>query len=307
MLLVRSITPNKEVRHMTSTRFNSTILRITGTTTTALSANMMRRAALIPLYLVLLMFWPLGYALAEPPDAKSIVEAMKKAMEPERPSLRTIKMVMRAPDSPSVEWTTRQARKHLPEGNAFLTVRLRPKDVKGVALLVVERRNQKGDAQWIYLPTVRRVREVLPVSAYEAFLGTDFTYADLGLFNLRDRTFTLLGEETVGNTSAYKVEEVPIDQRYYSRIVTWIAKDTTLPLRRDFYDPANHLWRSERIEDSAIIDGVPTLLRVRMDDNEAHTSTEMRTTNVRYDVNLPDGLFEVSNLPKAAANPVWSR
>ena len=32
---------------------------------------------------------------------------------------------------------------------------------------------------------------------------------------------------------------------YYSRIVTWVAKDCMLPLRRDYYDAANQLWKTE--------------------------------------------------------------
>jgi hypothetical protein len=307
MLPLRCMKAAKETRHMTSRRLSPKSLRMGGTITSTLWKNGIRRAALIPLYIVLLMSLPPGPAVAQAADAKSIVEAMKRALEPERPSLRTIVMIMHDPLSEPVEWTTRQARKHLAEGNAFLTVRLRPDDVKGVALLVLEHRSQKRDAQFVYLPAVRRVREVLPVSAYEAFLGTDLTYADLGLFNLRDRTFTLLGEETVGHTPAYKIDEVPVDKRYYSHIVTWIAKDTMLPLRRDFYDPANDLWKSERVEDSAIVDGVPTILRLRMEDYEAHTSTEMRTTDVQYDAKLPDALFDVANLPKAAANPIWAQ
>jgi hypothetical protein len=231
---------------------------------------------------------------------------MKKAMEPERPSLRKIVMIMQSAEGEIVEWTARQARKRLPDGQRILTVRLSPRDIRGVALLVAERPKASADEQWIYLPMLKRVRRILPVSAFESFMGTDFTYADLGLVNLRDRSFEMLAEETVGDTPTYKIEEVPKDQRYYSRIVTWVAKETMLPLRRDFYDSGNRLWKRERVEDWSVIDGVPTMLRIRVEDLQEHTNTEQRITEVRYDERIPDRLFDPIQLPKAASSPIWS-
>ena len=159
--------------------------------------------------------------------------------------------------------------------------------------------------QWMYLPAVRRVRKIIPVSAFERFLNTDFTYYDLGFIGLHDRGFTYLGEETLAGTSTYKVQEMPRNPFYYSRVVTWIATDTFLPLQRDYYDPANVLWKTERFEDRTVIDGVPTTLRIIMEDKQEGTSSELRVSNVRYDAKVPDDLFDPKDLPKATSHPLW--
>jgi hypothetical protein len=157
------------------------------------------------------------------------------------------------------------------------------------------------------LPAVRRVRKLVPVSAYESFLGTDFTFADLGLVNLRGRKFSLLSEEMVAGVPAYKVQEIVAGAVfYYPRIVTWVAKDSMLPLRRDYYDAANHLWKAELYQDTAIIDGVPTVLRMRMEDRQQNTSTELRVSEVRYDATIPDDLFDPQRLPQASKHPLWT-
>ena len=269
--------------------------------------------------------------IARPPDAATIAQRMKAALEPERPSTRTVVLAMsstdgsatqptarqneirdelgqgkRSPDSSTTEWTARQARKKLPDGNRILTVILAPDDVKGVAFLIWERKDGP-DEQWLYLPAVRRVRKLVPVSAYESFLGTDFTFADLGFVNLRDRKFSLLGEETFAGVPAYKVQEImagPVF--YYSRIVTWVAKDSMLPLRRDYYDAANQLWKTELYQDVAVIDGTPTVLRIRMEDKISDTSTELRVSKVRYDAAIPDELFDPQKLPQASKHPLWT-
>jgi outer membrane lipoprotein-sorting protein len=245
-------------------------------------------------------------AMAGPPNAQTIVQDMKRALEPDRPSTRTLVLAMRAADGFTTEWTARQARKRLPDGNRILTVILEPDDLKGVGLLIREQHDHP-DEQWMYLPAIHRVRKMVPVGAYESFLGTDFTLADLGFVNLRDRKFSLLGEEPVAGTPAYKVQEALLGPHfYYSRIVSWVAKDSMLPLERDYYDAANQLWKTELYQDTSVIDGVPTELRIRMEDKFQGTSTELRVSNVRYDATIPDELFDPQKLPEASKHPLWA-
>lgn len=222
---------------------------------------------------------------------------MKAALETDHPSTSTVVMVIRS-QGETVEWTGRQVRKKLGNGKRMLTVLLKPADVKGIALLIWERRQERADKQWIYLPYLRRVREMLPVGAFESFLGTDCTVADLGFVDLRHRTFSLLGEEKLGNVQTYKVQEVLKDPRYYSRIVTWVATDGMLPVRRDYYDMGNALWKTELYDDVKTINGVPSPLRIRMEDKQTGNSTELRVRNLHYDVHLPDELFDPLRLPQ---------
>lgn len=258
-------------------------------------------------YLVAVAFLSIGFTetrlLAAPPEVTTIVQKMRAALDPSRPSTRKVVITVRS-EGESAEWTAYQARKEFPAGKRILTVILDPESVKGVALLIWE---QKGrpEAQWMYLPVARRVRKIGPVSAYESFLNTDFTYYDLGFIGLHDRGFTYLGEETHTGVKVYKVQEVPSNPFYYSRVLAWIAADTFLPIQRDYYDPANALWKTERFEDRTVIDGVPTVLRMVMEDKQAGTSSELRVSDVRYDAKIPDELFDPTYLPKAASHPVW--
>jgi outer membrane lipoprotein-sorting protein len=240
-------------------------------------------------------------AVAASPEARSMMERMKAALEPDRSSTRDIVMVTHT-DGERTEWTARQARKKLKDGKRMLTVLLAPPDVKGFALLIQERRNENSDRQWLYLPYLRRVREILPLGTFETFLGTDFTTADLGFVDLRHRTFSLLGEEKLGKAQTYKVQEELKDPRYYSRIVTWIATDSMLPLQREYYDVADRLWKLELYENKSV-EGVPTPVRISMEDKQTGNSTSLRVSNVRYDVQIPDELFDLGRLPKTVQRP----
>lgn len=242
---------------------------------------------------------------AAPPDMNMLMEKMKAALEPARPSTRRIIMAVTS-EGKTVEWTAAQARKKLPDGKRVLTVVLAPEAIQGVALLDWERA-KPPQKEWVYLPALRRVREILPVTAFEPFLDTDFTYYDLGFVELDDRGFTFLAEETHDGVRSYKVQQIPDNPWYYSRIVTWVAADTFHPLERDYYDPAKQLWKVERFENITTIDGVPTALKIVMKDVQQGGSSELRVSHVRYDADVPDDIFKPGYLPKAAGHPLWEQ
>jgi len=245
-------------------------------------------------------------AAAAPLDAKKLVEREHMALEPARASTRTLTIVVNAvePEVHSSQLVAGQARKKLADGQRILTVMLAPYSVRGMALLVQER-DKAPDLQWIYVPALRRVRQLEPVESRESFLNTDFTFADLG-FVRRDATFKVLGTEKEEGTPAVRIEAVPHDHWYYSRIVTTVAEDSALPIRREFFDPAGLLWKVQTWSDVTAINGTPIPLRMRMQDVRQRGSTEIRVSDVLWDRELPDDLFDPHNLPQAAASPVWS-
>jgi hypothetical protein len=242
------------------------------------------------------------------PDVGKLMREMKAALEPARSSVRKMTITISAQEGEATRWIVGQARKQFTDGSRILTVILAPPDQRGTAFLMPEPRGGASDVeQAVYVPAIHRVRTILPVEGFRAFLESDFTLADLGFVSLRS-TYKLLGVESRGGVRAYKIQETPKAPQakwYYSHIVTWIAVSSSLPIERDFYDPSGTLWKVETFEEVADIDGVPTVLRLRMQDKEEGGSTEINVSDVRYGVDLPDSLFERSQLPKAAASPLW--
>ena len=127
----------------------------------------------------------------------------------------------------------------------------------------------------------------------------------MGFVGVQDRTVSLLGTETVNGKEASKLQERPDDQRAVTRIVTWVAKDTKQPLKREYYDAADKLWLVETFEDVASIHDVPTAQRVRMEDVQNRSGSEYRVHELAYDVPIPKELFDPQQLDKAADHPIW--
>jgi outer membrane lipoprotein-sorting protein len=231
-----------------------------------------------------------------------VVTKMKEAFEPVRPSIRKVDITTTS-GGETIHWVAREAIKQFPDGKRMVMVMMEPNEVKGNAYIIWEPKD-KSSAVWAYMPVLRRVRELLGVDAYEHFLGTDFTYADLGFVRLHPQ-YRLLGEEDHGGKKTYKIEEsVPKERAYYSRVITWVSKDSMLPIQRDYYDVAGTLWKTEVFEEEKI-DGVPTPIRIQMKDLPGKSSTELRVSDVRYNVEVPDALFDPMQLPTAASSPAW--
>jgi hypothetical protein len=204
----------------------------------------------------------------------------------------------------AVAWTAGQARGRVGDSHFALTVLLEPAELRGTALLIQEQQG-KPNAQWLYLPYLRRVRRVLPVDEFESFLNTEFTVSDMGFVNLQNRKLALLGGDTVNGREAYKVEEVPDDRRTFTRIVTWLAKGDGQPLKREYYDVANRLWKVQTFEDVATVHDRPTAQRVRIEDAQTGYGSEYRVRDLAYGLPIPKELFDWQQLPKAAEHPVW--
>ena len=240
-----------------------------------------------------------------PPDAKTLVKQMKEAFEPTRPSTR--KVIVSVTDlGQTLQFEGRVARKQLADGKRQVIVMTAPPDVRGTAMLIAEPKDpSKPSIMWLYSPVIRRVRKLIPIDAYDHFLDTDFTYADLGYVRLHDR-YKLLGEAGVNGAKAYKVEEkIPQEEWYYSRVVTYIAEGNKLPLKREYYDPAGALWKTEIFDRITDIDGSPTVLHAQMKDVQAQTGTDLVISEVRYDVDVPDAVFDPMKLGELADHPLW--
>jgi hypothetical protein len=238
-------------------------------------------------------------AEAAAPDADDLIAQTKLALEPTRRSVRDIEMVVRGADGSEVRWTARQARREVDGGQGIVTALLDPPSVHGFALLA--RKGKDGsDRLWMYVPPVRRVRELVGVDRFQPFLGSEFSLGELASFDVTDRSYEHAGEEQIDGVKAYKIVERLSEPTPYSRIETWISADRHLPLVRRYYDRAGDLWKVAHFQDVALIDDVPTVLHVTMKDEQAGGESELRISEVRYDADVPAGVFEPAALARAA-------
>lgn len=243
-------------------------------------------------------------AIAAAPDAKTLVARAKLALEPPKSSIRKMTLSV-TQDGATSEVQLGQVRGSSGEGNRILNVVLGPAELRGMAYLVQEAPAGASNKQWVWLPAIGRVRALVSPEAYTAFVNSDFTFADLAFTPIQS-AYKLLGEENGPAGRLYRIDEIPPQKWYYARIVSTVAADSFLPVERRFDDPANQLWKIERFQRIATIQGIPTVLETIMEDVQAKSSSTIVITDLQYDAAVPPALLEPSSLPEAARSPIWT-
>ena len=123
-----------------------------------------------------------------------------------------------------------------------------PADVAGTATLTIQQAG-KEDEQWLYLPAVRSSKRISPSKKSDRFMGTEMTYEDLSNYlseNTGEFQYNILGEESLGEHKAFKIEALPLDGTLtqYGKRHLWIDQNTYLMLRTDFFDQKGELLKT---------------------------------------------------------------
>jgi len=150
----------------------------------------------------------------------------------------------------------------------------------------------KDDDQWIYLPALKRVKRISSGSKSDYFMGSDFTYDDLGDRHPNEDTHKLLKDEKVNGEDCYVVESMPKEKGYmYSKTITWVTKDKWIGLKRDFYDEKGRLLKTLNIKKINKINGYWVILQTEMHNVQKDHTTRMEMKNVIMDGGIPDDQF----------------
>ncbi len=179
-----------------------------------------------------------------------------------------------------------------------------PKDVSGVGYLMFDYDeaadgSKKDTDSWLYLPAMKKVRRISGSDSSGDFMGTDFTYEDMGERGLSKDTFHLLGEESVDGVLCYKVEARAIDAKDKNPTrVFWIGKENFMLYKGEFFDKQGKLQRTLSCSEIKKIDGFWTTERMLMTNVQKNHSTLIEMKNVSYGVEIDESLLTVAALEK---------
>ncbi|WP_319475795.1 outer membrane lipoprotein-sorting protein [Marispirochaeta aestuarii] len=175
-----------------------------------------------------------------------------------------------------------------------------PRDVAGVGYLAYSYDELgKDDDTWLFLPAMKRSRRISGSSRNDYFMGTDFTYDDMGDRKVEEDTHALKGEEQINGISCWIIESVPKEPGYiYSRRVTWIRQDVLIAVKVEYYDRQEELQKILRTSDITEIDGIWTVRRMEMDNIQNEHRTILEFKNIQYNLPVEDSFFSVATLER---------
>ncbi len=168
---------------------------------------------------------------------------------------------------------------------------LSPTDVAGTSFLGID---DDGDrTQWLYLPAVSKTRRISGKQRNAAFVGTDYSYADLDNRDIDDSTKVRLDDEKVGKQDCYVIDAAPSSKdSAYGKVSMWIAKDTFLPLRIRFYDGSNNELKRLTVQEVKKVEGRWVIMESKMVDLKRQHTTVMKVTEIDIRDDIPLEQFE---------------
>lgn len=195
-------------------------------------------------------------------------------------------------------FTARSRRHAAPLTKSLVRFRA-PADIAGVGFLQIQKADDDDDRH-LFLPELGKARRIAGNTRGSAFMGTDFTYADLDRRDLREGTAVLKGQEDLGKFPCYHLELVPKrSDSPYARLEIWVRTDNFVPLKTLMYNRAGVLLKTLMTQELRRIEGRWFLTRSLMTDHSAGRTTELILDSIQPKTDVPDDEFTVRNLEKS--------
>jgi len=250
--------------------------------------------------LTLLAVSIIGIANAQTAEERGleIAKAAEKADIGFNSSTVTLKMTLKNKNGQTSERNLTTRTLELTEdGDKSLIVFNSPKDVKGTSTLTFTHKIGSDD-QWLFLPSIKRVKRISSNNKSGPFVGSEFAYEDLSSQEVEKYAYKFLEEKG----SLLVVEQDPVDPKsgYTRRIVTY-NKDKGYRMEKvEFYDRKNSLLKTLTYNNYQVYKNkfwrAGTLNMVNKQSNK---ETRLEFTNYNFDANLTDDDFTQVALKRA--------
>ncbi len=183
------------------------------------------------------------------------------------------------------------------DGDKSLIVFNSPKDVKGTATLTYTHK-EGSDDQWLYLPSIKRVKRISSNNKSGPFVGSEFAYEDLSSQEVEKYGYKFLEEKG----SLLLVEQDPVDPKsgYTRRIVTY-NKDKGYRIEKvEFYDRKNALLKTLTYNDYRLYKNkFWRAATFNMVNHQSNKETLLEFSNYDFGVNFSDDDFSQVALRRA--------
>lgn len=188
-----------------------------------------------------------------------------------------------------------------------------PAEVRGQGILFLEHEDGNNDVM-LYLPTFKKIRRVESEQQSSSFMGSEFSYSDIGAPHVDDYQYSMVkesekcpsseGSQDTAQTKCYLIESKPANEKVkdrtgYSRGLQWVRQDNFMTMKGEFYDLDGKLWKKMDALRIEIVDSTKKKWLahfVRMENARNGRYTELEFKSVKTDVKISESTFSQQNL-----------
>ena len=182
-----------------------------------------------------------------------------------------------------------------------------PADVKGSGFLTYDyHEGERDDDQWLYLPDLYKTKRIATSDKSSAFMGSDFSYADMTDRVVDEWTYRLLKEDTVGDHRVWIIEALPVsrevENRYgYKKSILFVRQDIYMEVRAIHVLKEGKKVKYMEVKELEEIDGIWVATRRTMKttvNKRTVHRTDLTWSNVSFNNPLEESFFTVRQLEK---------
>lgn len=170
----------------------------------------------------------------------------------------------------------------------------KPADIQGTGLLIWKHDKAESE-RFLFLPALGRVRRVAGGESQESFVGSDFSYEDIGGQDLDAYTYEVLDADgsAAGPGGApyryYKLQAKARDTRApFPTTISFVAKETFIVMHSEFFDRAGQRRKTLDVRKLAKIQDIWTVIELTMASERDRTRTELIIDSAKYNIGLTD-------------------
>ena len=186
------------------------------------------------------------------------------------------------------------------DGDRTLFVFDRPRDVKGTAFLVHAHKDEP-DEQWLYLPALKRVKRISSSKKSGSFMGSEFSYEDMGATEVEKYTHRFLRNEPCGDLECTVSERIPVGRDSgYSRQLVWHDREELRTMQVQFFDRGDAHLKTMVVEDyEKYLESYWRGGKITMTNHVTGKSTVLRWSDYEFGTDLDLGDFSQTALKRA--------
>ncbi len=174
----------------------------------------------------------------------------------------------------------------------------KPADVKGSSFLRISH-DERDDDMWLYLPAFGKVRRIASSAKNGSFMGSDFTYEDMGDRKIADYDYEILRSEELAGRLCWKIQSIPKKGVVtdYSKSILWVWQDQFMIIQGNLFDKRGNHKKTMAV--SPIQSGKYWIAeKLVMENLKRKGRTELSFLNIKVDTGLEEDLFNSRQLTR---------
>ncbi|MCW9096868.1 MAG: outer membrane lipoprotein-sorting protein [Ignavibacteriaceae bacterium] len=156
---------------------------------------------------------------------------------------------------------------------------------------------------WNWLPSAQKVIKIPPSMMLQSWMGSDFTNDDLVKESsvIKDYTHKILGEVKIDGMDCYKIQLTPKPDAgvVWGKIIAWIAKDTYLEPKVEYYDEDGFMVKQFIGSNLQKMDGRNIFTHWEMiPEDKPGNKTIMDYNKIQFNIDTKESFYSEQNMKR---------